>query len=90
MDNPTAERIDLPEGYGTVERTMEWAAENGLTYFDFTIGDEPYKQELGGRPLELVEVVQAGSLSGVELRKTRKVWIGPACSINGELAPPSA
>ena len=26
MDEPTAERIDLPEGYGTVERTMEWAA----------------------------------------------------------------
>jgi CelD/BcsL family acetyltransferase involved in cellulose biosynthesis len=48
-----------------IARTMEWAAENGLTYFDFTIGDEPYKQELGGRPLELVEVVQAGSLSGV-------------------------
>jgi Pyridoxamine 5'-phosphate oxidase len=25
MDEPTAERIDLPEGYGRVERTMEWA-----------------------------------------------------------------
>ncbi len=26
MDDPTAERIDLPEGYGTARRTMEWAA----------------------------------------------------------------
>jgi hypothetical protein len=26
MDEPTAERIDLPEGYGTVKKTMEWAA----------------------------------------------------------------
>jgi hypothetical protein len=26
MDDPTAERIDLPEGYGTAKRTMEWAA----------------------------------------------------------------
>ena len=26
MDEPTAERIDLPEGYGTTKRTMDWAA----------------------------------------------------------------
>src|SRR4029453_3725427 len=26
MDDPTAEPIDLPEGYGTAKRTMEWAA----------------------------------------------------------------
>ena len=48
-----------------MEHTMEWAAENGLTYFDFTIGDERYKQDLGGSPCQLVEVVRAGSLPGV-------------------------
>jgi CelD/BcsL family acetyltransferase involved in cellulose biosynthesis len=48
-----------------IARTMEWAAEDGLTYFDFTVGNERYKRDLGGRPLELLEVVQAGSLSGV-------------------------
>jgi Pyridoxamine 5'-phosphate oxidase len=29
MDDPTAERIDLPEGYGRAKRTMDWAAVRG-------------------------------------------------------------
>ena len=35
---------------------VERAYERGLSRFDFMLGDEPYKAELGGRQVEVVEV----------------------------------
>jgi CelD/BcsL family acetyltransferase involved in cellulose biosynthesis len=46
-------------------RTMQWAAEDGLTYYDFTIGNEDYKGRLGATAHDLVEIVAAGSWRGL-------------------------
>lgn len=47
-----------------VYRAMEAFAASGLTYFDLTIGDEPYKRTLGADDRVLFEVVRARSLRG--------------------------
>lgn len=46
-------------------RMMQWSAESGLTYYDFTIGNEDYKGRLGATAHDLVEVVSAGSWRGL-------------------------
>jgi CelD/BcsL family acetyltransferase involved in cellulose biosynthesis len=58
-------------------RAMQWAAEDGLRYFDFTIGNEDYKGRLGATAHDLFEVVSAGSWHGApSVAALRlKVWI---------------
>lgn len=58
-------------------RTMQWAAENGFTYFDFTIGNESYKARLGAVAHDLHEIVVAGSWRGMPTLAAvgLKAWI---------------
>jgi CelD/BcsL family acetyltransferase involved in cellulose biosynthesis len=58
-------------------RTMQWSAENGLTYYDFTIGNEDYKGRLGATANDLVEIITAGSWRGVPTvgAARLKAWI---------------
>ncbi|HRK25432.1 MAG TPA: GNAT family N-acetyltransferase [Beijerinckiaceae bacterium] len=44
--------------------SMEWAAEQGLTAYDFTIGSEQYKAELGAVEHALYELYQPLTLRG--------------------------
>lgn len=46
-------------------RTMQWAAESGLTYYDFTVGDEPYKRQLGSGEVPLYEWISPRSSLGM-------------------------
>ncbi len=46
-------------------KTMEWAATNGMTYFDFTIGSEQFKFDLGAREMPLYEKLVALSPRGL-------------------------
>jgi CelD/BcsL family acetyltransferase involved in cellulose biosynthesis len=58
-------------------RTMQWSAESGLTYYDFTIGNEDYKSRLGATANDLVEIITAGSWRGVPTVAAAhlKAWI---------------
>lgn len=42
-------------GFQLILDAMEAVAERGCTYFDFTIGNEPYKQDFGAAPRPLYE-----------------------------------
>lgn len=44
--------------------TVEWTVREGLTYFDFTIGHLPYKEEFGAGRSDLMELVLPLSLKG--------------------------
>lgn len=46
-------------------RTMEWAAEHGLSYYDFTVGDEPYKRHFGAVECPLFEWISPRSSIGM-------------------------
>jgi CelD/BcsL family acetyltransferase involved in cellulose biosynthesis len=46
-------------------RTMRWASENGLTYFDFTIGAESFKLQFGASERPLYEKLVALSPRGL-------------------------
>ena len=46
-------------------RTMRWASENGITYFDFTIGAESFKLQFGATERPLYEKLVALSPRGV-------------------------
>lgn len=48
-------------------RTMKWASENGFTYFDFTIGAESFKRDLGATERPLFEKMVALSPRGLPL-----------------------
>lgn len=52
-------------GLQMITRLMQWAANEGFSYFDFTLGAESYKADFGGIPQPLFQCVQAGSLHGV-------------------------
>lgn len=54
-----------------VHRAMEAFAEAGFTYFDLTIGDEPYKHQFGTDDRELYELLLPQSLAG---RLAELVW----------------
>jgi CelD/BcsL family acetyltransferase involved in cellulose biosynthesis len=54
-------------GLQVLRETMRWAAEAGLSYFDFTIGGEGYKGELGASPEPLVELIEPLSWRGLPL-----------------------
>lgn len=58
-------------------RSMQWAAEAGLTYYDFTVGNEDYKERLGATAHGLVEIVAAGSWRGLPVVSAirLKAWI---------------
>lgn len=43
---------------------MAWACEQGLPYFDFTLGSEQYKSEFGATEVPLFELYQPLSLKG--------------------------
>ncbi|MFN5716208.1 MAG: GNAT family N-acetyltransferase, partial [Bradyrhizobium sp.] len=48
----------------TFERVAKDCIERGDRVLDFTIGDEPYKMQLGGQPTPMSSVTQAGSAAG--------------------------
>jgi len=54
----------LAPGMLLAARAMQWAAEEGLTYYDFTIGNEDYKSRLGANAHDLMEIVSMGSWRG--------------------------
>ena len=58
-------------------RSMQWAAEAGLRYYDFTIGNEGYKGRLGATARDLVEVVSLGTWRGLPTVTAAhlKAWI---------------
>lgn len=45
-------------------KSMEWAAERGCRFYDFTLGSEAYKSEFGAIPTDLYEIVAPRSLKG--------------------------
>jgi CelD/BcsL family acetyltransferase involved in cellulose biosynthesis len=51
-------------GLQLIHHTMQWALDEGLQYFDFTLGAEAYKLDFGGVELPLYQLAQAGSLRG--------------------------
>lgn len=55
----------LAPGMLLAARTMQWAAEEGLSYYDFTIGNEDYKGRLGADAHDLLEIVSMGSWRGL-------------------------
>ena len=65
-------------------RTMQWAAENGYTYFDFTIGGESFKLGLGATERPLYEKAVALSPRGLPFvmanRLKRVVRASPAAA----------
>lgn len=44
--------------------SMEWAARSGIGYYDFTLGSETYKAELGAREVPLFEIYRPLSARG--------------------------
>lgn len=62
FDGPWAR---LAPGMLLAARTMQWAAEEGLGYYDFTIGNEDYKSRLGANACDLMEIVSVGSWRGL-------------------------
>ncbi len=51
--------------------TMEWSVDAGITYFDFTIGYQPYKLELGASEGKLYELYLPTSARGVAASAAR-------------------
>ncbi len=47
-----------------LEELLEWCSLNGIQYFDFTGGEEPYKKIWTNRSFELSEAVESKSLIG--------------------------
>lgn len=45
-------------------RLMNWAAEHGLSYYDLTVGDEPYKRHIGSTEQPLFEWMAPRSAIG--------------------------
>lgn len=54
-------------------RTMRWALENGFEYFDFTIGAEGFKRELGATERPLFEKYAALSPRGLPVIMTSRL-----------------
>jgi CelD/BcsL family acetyltransferase involved in cellulose biosynthesis len=51
-------------GFQLIVDAMEMSSARGYDYFDFTIGDEPYKEAFGARPASLYEIMAPTSLRG--------------------------
>ncbi len=51
-------------GLQLITRMMQWAQDEGLTYFDFTIGAEGYKMDFGVEEQPLYQCVQASTMRG--------------------------
>ncbi|GJE45137.1 GNAT family N-acetyltransferase [Methylobacterium soli] len=68
-------------GFLLVCRAMTWAREQGLDYFDFTIGEHGYKAKIGGQSQPLLSIHQELSLKGRALRgvieglRDGKAWL---------------
>ncbi|WP_246104969.1 GNAT family N-acetyltransferase [Rhodoligotrophos appendicifer] len=69
MDGPS----HLAPGRVMLFKAMEAFAEDGMTYFDLTVGDEPYKQSLGADDRVLYEALSPRSVKG---RLGVAVWQG--------------
>ena len=46
-------------------KLIQWSIENGLKYFDFTIGNESYKKDWCDNQLELYKVIKPITLKGL-------------------------
>ncbi|KAB1072576.1 GNAT family N-acetyltransferase [Methylobacterium planeticum] len=68
-------------GFLLVCRAMTWAREQGLGYFDFTIGEHGYKAKIGGQSQPLMSVYQDLTLKGrlvrqmIEGLRDGKAWL---------------
>lgn len=51
-------------GLQMVAECLQWAHRAGVTYFDFTVGDLPYKRDFGVETRALAELVQPLTLRG--------------------------
>jgi CelD/BcsL family acetyltransferase involved in cellulose biosynthesis len=55
----------ISPGVSLLQHLFEWCFEHGVEEFDFTVGDESYKDRWCDRELELYDHVQAASLQGL-------------------------
>jgi CelD/BcsL family acetyltransferase involved in cellulose biosynthesis len=55
----------LSPGVGLLQHLFKWCFDHGVEVFDFTVGDEPYKDLWCDRELALFHHVQATSLQGI-------------------------
>ncbi len=71
------------------ERVAKDCIERGDRILDFTIGDEPYKQQFGGQPTPISSVTQAGSAAGAMALFALKQapWIKQAAKRVTDLGP---
>ena len=53
--------MEMSPGIVLMWKLMTWSHQMGCRCFDFTIGDEAYKHQLGGRPRRLFEYVRCAS-----------------------------
>jgi CelD/BcsL family acetyltransferase involved in cellulose biosynthesis len=51
-------------GLQIVARTMIWASQQGLDYYDMSVGSLHYKKDIGGREMPLFEIDEALTLRG--------------------------
>lgn len=59
-------------GFQLIVDALEMSSARGYAYFDFTIGDEPYKESFGARPSPLHEIMAPTSLRG---RLPHTLWL---------------
>jgi CelD/BcsL family acetyltransferase involved in cellulose biosynthesis len=68
-------------GLQLIMEVMEWARAQGVARFDFSIGHQPYKTNLGGRSNDLFEIYDPLSLRGravmliARLASASKTWL---------------
>jgi len=56
---------NLSPGILCIMRSIEWAVDRGLSYYDFTVGDMPYKHDFGVGARPLYERYEARSPRGL-------------------------
>lgn len=59
-------------GFQLIVDALEMSSARGYEYFDFTIGDEPYKEAFGASPSPLCEIMAPTSLRG---RLPYAIWL---------------
>lgn len=72
---------NLSPGLQLIAQTMVWSREQGLDYFDFTVGALSYKSEIGAKSQPLFAIKQALTLKGwlvvrtLQAAASAKAWL---------------